>query len=313
MYRGVTTKRGLGGMLNSTYVFDAAKQIELTDLSRQKFDKNTAELVLPSFKKYRITPIFPELANLALDSEFGSLISTPALTLPNPHLDVDPTFIFFNLTPEVNTSRRSDHDARYKVSWGPIVISSIVSGDVGVNEAASWSKKSGPSALTAIPSKVLRDFSLFSNLDLYFSTANSTNLARKLGSQPVPGSLFSNSIQATLASAVPTSQISNAATPLTEVFNFGEANVGGEAVIETNVVEVLGVYLNATNDIPTQITSDYSFRLTSEWLGLWQFFTRSGEDLVNQSINSEEVGTKVNMLRLLLAVEQQKKVSSLLA
>jgi hypothetical protein len=110
----------LGGILNSAYILDAAKQVELTELSRQRFDKNSAELLLPTFRKLRLLPVFPELAPIALDVEFGSLITTPVLTLPTPHLDVDPSFIFFNLTPEVNTSRRSDHDARYKVSWGPL-------------------------------------------------------------------------------------------------------------------------------------------------------------------------------------------------
>ena len=110
----------MGGLLNSTYALDAAKQIELSELSRQRFDKNSVEIITPGFCKVKILPVFPELSTLALDAEFGSQVVTPILALPTPHLDIDPSFIYFNLTPEINTSRRSDHDARYKVSWGPL-------------------------------------------------------------------------------------------------------------------------------------------------------------------------------------------------
>jgi hypothetical protein len=100
----------------STYNFDVAKQVELTELARQRFDKNVTETLTPTFKKLRYKPIFVELALPVLDSEFNAIATIPAVVLPTPHLDVDSSFMFFNLTPEVNTSRRSDHDARYKVT-----------------------------------------------------------------------------------------------------------------------------------------------------------------------------------------------------
>jgi len=103
-------------LVNSTYATDSAKLIELTDLSRQRFDKNAVEVFVPYFKKLRWSHPLTELAPAILDSEFGHVAAVPVLVLPTPHLDVDPSFMFYTLTPEVNTSRRSDHDARYKVS-----------------------------------------------------------------------------------------------------------------------------------------------------------------------------------------------------
>lgn len=201
--RSITTKRGLGGILNSTYVLDAAKQIELTELSRQKFDKNSTELLLPVFRKLSLLSVFPELAPIALDAEFGSLVTTPVLTLPTPHLDVDPSFIFFNLTPEINTSRRSDHDARYKVSWGPLAAAIATSENLNDAYGAVWPNRSGPSALTLASSRVIQSLNLMSGIDKYFSASNSAAQSSRLNAQPLPGSVFSNLIQASLGLAMP--------------------------------------------------------------------------------------------------------------
>lgn len=41
-----------------------------------------------------------------------------ALDLPNPFEDLDPNFIYRRWTMEVNTTRRTDHSARYQVTSG---------------------------------------------------------------------------------------------------------------------------------------------------------------------------------------------------
>lgn len=74
------------------------------------------DTLLPRVLKYGRTPIFPEVALPTLDVGFGCSLYNQAITLPAPHVDIDPAFMFSVTTPEVNTSRRSDHDARYKVT-----------------------------------------------------------------------------------------------------------------------------------------------------------------------------------------------------
>lgn len=46
---------------------------------------------------------------------------------PAPAEDLDPGFVNTTWTPEINTTRRSDHNSRYKVTWAPLA-SSLTSG-----------------------------------------------------------------------------------------------------------------------------------------------------------------------------------------
>jgi len=95
---------------------DLSRQVELTDLSRERFDKNSVETILPHVQKYSPLPVFQEIALPSLDGGFGCSVYNQAAVLPAPHVDVDPAFMLYSSTPEINTSRRNDHDARYKVS-----------------------------------------------------------------------------------------------------------------------------------------------------------------------------------------------------
>lgn len=65
-------------------------------------------------------PFYPELSTAVLDNEWSSLVETQAIALPKPYADIDLAFIHRRWAFEVNTTRRSDHDLRYKVSWGPL-------------------------------------------------------------------------------------------------------------------------------------------------------------------------------------------------
>lgn len=104
-----------GGAVGSENA-DASRHMELTEVARQRFDKNRVEVLLPHIRRYERMPTFPEIALPALDSGFGCNLFNQAVVLPLPYVDVDPAFISSNLAPEVNTSRRNDHDARYKVT-----------------------------------------------------------------------------------------------------------------------------------------------------------------------------------------------------
>lgn len=220
LFRSSTAKRTQGGLLHSTYSLDSAKQIELADLSRQRFDKNFTETLVPGFKRLNLKQAFFSLAPLSLDVEFGALATVPAIVLPTPHLDIDPSFIFFSLTPEINTSRRSDHDARYKVTWGPIAAlgaSLSTTGLSGVSSTA-WPKKSGPQALALNTTKAMQSSALLSGVSLYTAASASVINSKRLSSQPSVGAIFSDTLQAPVSLGLPLAKFTNSSTRTQHVF-----------------------------------------------------------------------------------------------
>lgn len=89
-------------------------------MQRLRFDKTTLPAFLPEVVNRRLVPALPELALAVLDTERGGLAGAYVVALPQPNVDLDASFLFTRWAAEVNTSRRSDHDARYQVSWGPL-------------------------------------------------------------------------------------------------------------------------------------------------------------------------------------------------
>jgi hypothetical protein len=99
-------------------------------------------LISPSMQKfYAAAP--------SLDTQIGAWSSVWSVLTPAPTEDLDPTFINAKWTPEVNTTRRSDHNSRYLVSWSPLLGS--VSNGTAVNPALS-----GPSVRAAQSPSTLR-------------------------------------------------------------------------------------------------------------------------------------------------------------
>jgi hypothetical protein len=72
------------------------------------------------------------------------LLPTNVAVLPVPYLDLDPAFLLTRWAAEINTTRRSDHDARFKVLWGPLAAGIA---QVGLNAPAAWAPAAGPLAL----------------------------------------------------------------------------------------------------------------------------------------------------------------------
>jgi hypothetical protein len=52
-----------------------------------------------------------------LDSEFIPLVKNQVVSLPLPHEEFDINYVYQYWTPEINTTRRSDHAARFAVTW----------------------------------------------------------------------------------------------------------------------------------------------------------------------------------------------------
>ena len=85
-------------------------------MQRLHFNKSAQPAFLPELVAVRLTPVLPELALAVLDTERGGLAGAYVVALPQPNVDLDANFLFTRWAAEVNTSRRSDHDARYRVS-----------------------------------------------------------------------------------------------------------------------------------------------------------------------------------------------------
>jgi hypothetical protein len=66
--------------------------------------------VLP-FKKPQVTA--PNML-VFLDKELTAAIKTPIISFPNPYEDFDVNYIYHYFSPEINTSRRTDHLVKYK-------------------------------------------------------------------------------------------------------------------------------------------------------------------------------------------------------
>jgi hypothetical protein len=99
-------------------------------------------LFKPSGLKFHVTPP-------SLDSQIGAWSPVWACLTPAPTEDLDPIFINSVWTPEVNTTRRSDHNARYLVSWSPL-LSPLTSGS-SLNKTLS-----GPTARASQSPLLLR-------------------------------------------------------------------------------------------------------------------------------------------------------------
>jgi len=81
--------------------------------------KNVGLLAAPHLRLYSASRPYAELAPAVLDSEWVSTWPHAAVVTPTPYEDVDPLFVHRRWAPEINTTRRTDHSARFRVTWGP--------------------------------------------------------------------------------------------------------------------------------------------------------------------------------------------------
>lgn len=143
--RGGLFRRPFTGVSPSPRPFEGLKEaFPLLNLS-----KASAHLGLPM-----LTLVSPEMPKFymsapSLDAQIGAWSPVWATLTPAPTEDLDPTFINSKWTPEINTTRRSDHNSRYLVSWSPI-LGSVVTG------AQPNPTLSGPSVRAAFSTAALR-------------------------------------------------------------------------------------------------------------------------------------------------------------
>lgn len=92
----------------------------------------------------------PRTAAPSLDTQAGAWVLTRPVLTPVPSEDLDPTFINTRWALETNTTRRSDHNSRYLVSWSPL-LAPLTSPVGSVNMALA-----GPGPRQSVPTGALR-------------------------------------------------------------------------------------------------------------------------------------------------------------
>jgi hypothetical protein len=99
----------------------AAQAPAILSLQRGRVDKALSHNVWPLTGRGVLGWVAPTPTPAVLDVDrFTAVSGTPGLLLPAAHMDLDLVFIFSRWAAEVNTSRRSDHAAKYAVVWGPL-------------------------------------------------------------------------------------------------------------------------------------------------------------------------------------------------
>jgi len=111
-----------------------------------------------------------ELAPSVLDNEWLSLATTSAALTPEPYEDLDPSFVHTKWGIEVNTTRRSDHSAKYKVSWGPFIASRLDRLDFKSSQSAAGLV--GPGAPQFLTTKAAQDMAIFNESVLPYKNSS---------------------------------------------------------------------------------------------------------------------------------------------
>lgn len=126
-------------------------------------DKQAFSTLLPGARQVSRKTSFLELSPAVLDSEWSQLASTQASITPDPYEDLDQPFVHSKWLLEVNTTRRSDHNSKYRVLWGPFLLA-LSSGRLGKEgDAQSLGGAIGPTIAGLVPTRVAQSIALYSN------------------------------------------------------------------------------------------------------------------------------------------------------
>lgn len=116
----------------------------------------------------------PNLTSFALiDSEWSLLAQTPAIITPEPGEDVDQAFNHQKWTIDINSTRRSDHNSKFKVTWGPwasLKKAKLENAELSV-AANVYGGVTGVSSVQGLPLRVTQKIALFNETTLPFKTS----------------------------------------------------------------------------------------------------------------------------------------------
>lgn len=142
-----------GGLLRRPYTGVSATPQPLKGLAEPfaapLLGKLSAPLALPTLTLAPAAAVPFRISAPSHDRQVGAWALTWAVVAPAPAEDLDPTFVSTAWALETNTTRRSDHNSRYLVSWSPLA-AALTTG------AAVDPYLSGPAARAAQPTSALR-------------------------------------------------------------------------------------------------------------------------------------------------------------
>jgi len=146
--RSQYNRRPLSGVLLTEGDLEQTQAALLLSTQRERFDKAALNALYPLVRTHQTGVVELPTTPSILDSERLTLATAAGLILPMPYLDLDVSFLLTRWAAEVNTSRRSDHDARFRVTWGPLAAGAAVGG-----AGMRWELQSGAAALATLPTK----------------------------------------------------------------------------------------------------------------------------------------------------------------
>lgn len=121
-----------------------------------KFDKNTLSVFQPEYSTLLSGTWYPEFNNVLIESERWTLFPIFSLVLPAPYLDLDPSFMNSKWLMGVNTTRRGNHNNKYRLSWGSLHSSSYTTTSELIEGAhTTLASKLTPGVISAMTSAEL--------------------------------------------------------------------------------------------------------------------------------------------------------------
>lgn len=117
--RGAFVKKPLTGFWTEPSPQYLNGVFKLENQLKAKADKEANFIEIPTINLSFSRINHKALSYPLLDSEWSHFAKTPAILTPEPAEDIDQNFIHNKWTVEINSTRRSDHTSKFKVTWGP--------------------------------------------------------------------------------------------------------------------------------------------------------------------------------------------------
>lgn len=135
-------------------------------------DKAALFTLTPALHKAQRSPAPAYTAPAVLDNEWVPYAKVPVALTPEPYEDLDQPFVHQHWTVEVNTTRRSDHASKYKVTWGPLAAIKANASKPAALNAQALAGSTGPAAATLLPTRLAQALALYNVSVLPYKTSS---------------------------------------------------------------------------------------------------------------------------------------------
>lgn len=172
-HRGGFVKKPATGFWQTNHTTNFAdSSIELaTNLPRVDKGFFNTDIMTTTFIKHIYSPHMTSFA--LIDSEWSMLAHTPAVLTPEPGEDIDQAFNHQKWTIDINTTRRSDHNSKFKVTWGPwaTLKRARLDSKEQLVDANFYAGITGVSAVQGLPLRATQKIALLNENVLPFKTS----------------------------------------------------------------------------------------------------------------------------------------------